>query len=53
VACWQVIAWWTEGCHVDGTFHEVDSSELAFKMRYYAFKDAAKKSAQASLLERS
>jgi elongation factor G len=29
---------------VDGTFHEVDSSELAFKMAgIFAFKDAAKK----------
>src|SRR5437867_1036312 len=36
---------------VDGTFHEVDSSELAFKMAgIFAFKDAAKK-AQAILLE--
>jgi len=31
---------------VDGTFHEVDSSELAFKMAgIFAFKDAAKKAA--------
>jgi elongation factor G len=36
---------------VDGTFHEVDSSELAFKMAgIFAFKDAAKK-ASAILLE--
>ncbi|MBI3874743.1 MAG: elongation factor G, partial [Verrucomicrobia bacterium] len=29
---------------VDGTFHEVDSSELAFKMAgIFAFKDAARK----------
>jgi elongation factor G len=36
---------------VDGTFHEVDSSELAFKMAgIFAFKDAAKK-AHAILLE--
>ena len=29
---------------VDGTFHEVDSNELAFKMAgIFAFKDAAKK----------
>ncbi len=31
---------------VDGTFHEVDSSELAFKMAgIFAFKDACKKAA--------
>ena len=31
---------------VDGTFHEVDSNELAFKMAgIFAFKDAAKKAA--------
>jgi elongation factor G len=36
---------------VDGSFHEVDSSELAFKMAgIFAFKDAMKK-AQAILLE--
>ncbi len=36
---------------VDGTFHEVDSSELAFKMAgIFAFKDAVKK-AHAILLE--
>jgi elongation factor G len=36
---------------VDGTFHEVDSSELAFKMAgIFALKDAAKK-ANAILLE--
>jgi elongation factor G len=36
---------------VDGTYHEVDSSELAFKMAgIFAFKDAAKK-ANAILLE--
>src|SRR6266446_6684352 len=36
---------------VDGTFHEVDSSELAFKMAgIFAFKDAAKK-ANGILLE--
>jgi elongation factor G len=36
---------------VDGTFHEVDSSELAFKMAgIFAFKDAAKK-AHSILLE--
>ncbi len=36
---------------IDGTFHEVDSSELAFKMAgIFAFKDAVKKSA-AILLE--
>ena len=36
---------------VDGTFHEVDSSELAFKMAgIFAFKEAAKKAA-AILLE--
>ena len=36
---------------VDGTFHEVDSSELAFKMAgIFAFKDAAKK-AHGILLE--
>jgi elongation factor G len=36
---------------VDGTFHEVDSSELAFKMAgIFALKDAAKK-AGAILLE--
>ena len=36
---------------VDGTFHEVDSSELAFKMAgIFAFKDAAKK-AHCILLE--
>jgi elongation factor G len=36
---------------VDGTFHEVDSSELAFKMAgIFAFKDAVKK-ANAILLE--
>ncbi|MBN2506949.1 MAG: elongation factor G [Verrucomicrobia bacterium] len=36
---------------VDGTFHEVDSSELAFKMAgIFALKDAARK-ARATLLE--
>jgi elongation factor G len=36
---------------VDGTYHEVDSSELAFKMAgIFAFKDAAKK-AHTILLE--
>jgi elongation factor G len=35
---------------VDGTFHEVDSNELAFKMAgIFAFKDAAKKAAMVLL----
>ena len=38
-------------CGGDGTFHEVDSSELAFKMAgIFALKDAAKK-ANVILLE--